>query len=384
MHKNILNEDLIRFQDSVKAWLKKEIIPHYNDWNKAGMIPRDVYQKAGSQGFLCITQEEEYGGLGLDFRYSAVVTEEIARAGAGGLALYLHSDIVAPYIGEYGNSDQKKKYLPKMATGEFIGAIAMTEPGAGSDLQAIRTKAVKSGDEWIIDGQKTFISNGICSDVVIVVANTGESISKDGKKQAKQSLFIVESGTPGFERGRKLEKMGLHAQDTAELFFNNCRIPKENLLGQEGEAFKYLMLQLGRERLSIAIWCVANAQGVLENTIQYCKERKVFGKTVGDFQNTRFKLAELDTEISLAEALVDRTIMQLIGGEDVSISASKSKYWSSEMLGRVVDECLQFYGGYGYMDEYSISKAYTDARIQRIFGGTTEVMKEIIARSLFK
>ena len=382
MHKKILNEDLFQFQNSVKTWIKKEVLPHYKSWNEAGLIPREIYISAGAQGFLCITQAEEFGGLGLDYRYSAVVNEELARAGASGLAFYLHSDIVAPYIEEYGSPAQKKKYLPKMASGEFIGAIAMTEPGAGSDLQAVRMKAVLHGNEWVLDGQKTFISNGICSDVVIVVANTGETVSASGNKTVKQSLFIVENGTPGFERGRQLRKIGLHAQDTAELHFNNCRIPKDNVLGQDGEAFKYLMRQLGRERLSIAIWCVANAQGVLENTVQYCKERKVFGKQVAEFQNTRFKLAELDTEISLAEAFVDRTILELISGEEISVAASKAKYWCSEMLGRVVDGCLQFYGGYGYMDEYPISRLYRDARVMRIYAGSNEIMKLVIAREL--
>lgn len=387
MHKTILDEDLLRFQDSVKSWLKKEILPHYKSWNKTGMIPREVYLSAGAQGFLCITQAEEYGGLGLDFRYSAVVNEEIARVGAGSLPLYLHSDIVAPYIQEHGNEAQKKKYLPKMASGEILGAIAMTEPGAGSDLRGIRMRATRQGNEWVLSGQKTFISNGISSDIVIVVANTSDAetvASSDGKRKVKQSLFIVEAGTPGFERGRRLEKIGLQGQDTAELYFNNCKIPAENLLGQEGEAFKYIMHGLGRERLSMAIFCVANAQGILEEAVRYCKDRQVFGKPVAEFQNTRFKLAELDTEISLCEAFVDRCILQFNAGEDISVAASKAKYWCSETLGRVADACLQFYGGYGFMEEYSISQAYIDARVQRIFGGTTEIMKEIIARNLLK
>ena len=382
MHKTILDEDLIRFQDTVQSWVKKEVLPHHKDWNKVGIVPREVYQSAGRQGLLCITQGEEFGGLGLDFRYAAVVNEELARVGAGSLPLYLHSDIVAPYIQEHGSDEQKKKYLPKMASGEFIGAIAMTEPGAGSDLQGIRTRATRDGDNWVIDGQKTFISNGINSDFVIVVANTAEV--QDLGRKVKQSLFIVDAGAAGFERGRKLEKIGLKGQDTAELYFNKCCVPQENLLGIEGEAFRYIMHGLGRERLSMAIYCVANAQGILAEAVKYCKERQAFGKSISEFQNTRFKLAELDTEISIGEAFVDQCILQLNKGEDISVAASKAKYWCSEMLGRVADESLQLYGGYGYMQEYDISQAYIDARVQRIFGGTTEIMKEIVARSLLK
>jgi len=382
MHNSLLDKDLITFRESVRSWIRSEVVPNYPEWSRKGIIPKEVYRKAGDQGFLCITQAEEYGGYGLDFRYSAVVIEELARAGAGGLALYLHSDIVAPYIEKYGGEDQKKRLLPALASGEKIGAIAMTEPGAGSDLHSVRTRAELIGDFWILNGQKTFISNGICGDVVVVVANTGQP--EAGQKHARQSLFLVEEGMAGFERGRQLKKIGLHAQDTAEMYFNNCKVPKANLLGKEGEAFQYLMRQLGRERLCMAIWCVANAESVLELTVKYCGERMVFGRPLNEFQNTRFKLAEMDTEISLGEAFVDQTIRQMIDGEDISVAASKAKYWCSEMLGRVVDECLQFFGGYGYMEEYPISQAYLDARVQRIFGGTTEIMKEVIARAIVK
>lgn len=381
MHKNIMNEELNQFRETYRKWLKAEVVPHQEKWREAGIIPKEMYRKAGAQGFLCLTQGVEYGGLGLDFRYSAVAIEEMARIGESGLAYFLHSDIIAPYIEEFGNEVQKKKYLPKMADGSMIGAIAMTEPGAGSDLQAIQTSARLEGDTWVINGQKTFISNGQCSDLVIVVAKTGDS-SDPKRKYARQSLFIVEAATPGFTRGRTLKKIGCHSQDTAELFFQECRVPKENLLGVEGEAFKYLMKQLGRERLTIAIWSLALAQKSLEETIAYCKSRKLFSQAVSDFQNARFKFAEMATEISFAEAFVDRCIMQIVQGEDISVSGSQAKYGCTELLGRVVDECVQLHGGYGYMEEYPIARAYVDARIQRIFGGTSEVMKEIIARSV--
>ena len=382
MHNSEHDVDLKSFRDMLRGWVAREVVPHYKSWDEAGIVPREIYRKAGEQGLLCLSIPEAYGGLGLDFRYSAVLIEELARVGASGLAFYLHSDIVAPYIAHYGSEAQKLHVLPKMASGEWIGAIAMTEPGAGSDLQSLRTHAAREADTWKLSGQKTFISNGILADVVVVVANTEPAPPAAGTRSSRQSLFLVEAGTAGFERGRKLKKIGLHAQDTAELYFQDCRIPAANLLGEEGQAFKYLMRELGRERLCIAVWCVARAQGVLEETVRYVRERRAFGKSLADLQNTRFKLAELDTEISLGETYVDRCIREFVRGDDVTIPASKAKYWTSEMLSRVADECLQLHGGYGYMDEYPVSAAFTDARIQRIFGGATEIMKEIIARSL--
>jgi acyl-CoA dehydrogenase len=383
MHNDILSDDLRVFRDLTRTWVEREIAPFHSEWEQSGLVPREVYQKAGAQGLLCLTQAEKYGGLGVDFRFAAVVIEELARINASGVAFYLHSDIVAPYIEEYGTEGQKAKYLPRMARGEWIGAIAMTEPGAGSDLQGIKATARKEKDHWVLNGQKTFISNGQCSDLVIVAART-ENPAFQGKKYAPLTLFLVESSFPGFHRGQSLKKIGYKAQDTAEMFFQDCRVPHENLLGQEGEAFTYLMKQLGRERLCMAIWSAAQSRAVLSETIGYVKERKMFGQSLADFQNTKFKLAEMDTEISVGEAFVDRCIQQMLQGRDVGVDASKAKYWCSETLGRVVDQCLQLHGGYGYMEEYPVSKAFVDARILRIFGGTSEIMKEIVARQLLK
>lgn len=383
MHKQMFSEELSAFRDATRKWIEKEMVPFRQEWEEKGIVDPEVYRKAGEQGMLCISQSEKYGGLGLPFRYSCVVNEEFARTPLSGIAFYLHSDIIAPYIEHHGSEEQKMKYLPKMASGELISAIAMTEPAAGSDLQGLQTKATLDGDHWVINGQKTFISNGINADIVVVVANTDTEENWHGKF-AQQSLFIVEKEAPGFERGRNLEKLGLKAQDTAELYFTDCRVPKDAIIGKPGMAFPYLMQELGRERLCIGVWCVANAQKVLEDAIKYCKERKAFGKSIDKFQNTRYKLAELATEIDLCEAYVDRTIVELEEGEDITIAGSKAKLWCSEMLARVTDECLQLYGGYGYMKEYDISQYYADARIQRIYGGTSEIMKEIISRDLLK
>jgi alkylation response protein AidB-like acyl-CoA dehydrogenase len=379
MH-NGVSEELKIFRDSFRKWLEAEIVPHHEEWEKAGIIPREIYRKAGSQGFLCMTLPEKYGGLGLDFRFSAVVIEELGRVRASGLLIQLHSDIIVPYIAKYGNEAQKSKWLPKLASGELISAIAMTEPGTGSDLQGISSRGVKKGDEWILNGAKTFVSNGHIADLVIVVAETEK---KDPKQKFKSlSLFVVESGSEGFERGRRLEKMGLKAQDTAEMAFKDCRIPAANLLGEEGKAFTYLTAELAQERLCLAIWCVALARSCLEWTVRYTKERQAFGKPLFDFQNTRFKLAEMATEIEFGQAFVDRCIDGHVAGRNLTVEASMAKYWCSEMLGRIADEGVQLFGGYGFMLEYPISRAYMDARVQRIFAGTTEIMKEIIARSL--
>ncbi len=378
MHESLLNDELKAFQDAFKKWVDKEIVPHHAAWEKEGMVPRALWESAGANGFLCITQPEAFGGLGLDFRYSTVVIEGLARAGAHGPGFPLHSDIVAPYIEHYGSDEVKQKFLPPMAAGTCIGAIAMTEPGTGSDLQGVKTKAVLDGDEWVINGAKTFITNGLLSDVVIVVARTED----DKSGWESQSLILVERDAPGFSRGRHLEKMGLHAQDTAELNFEDCRVPKGNLLGERGQGFVYLMNELARERLIIAAGCVAGAQAALEMTVEYTQDRQAFGRPISKFQTTRHTLAEMATEIAVGEAFVDRCIERLVAGDSLTVEASMAKYWTSEMLGRVTDAGVQLFGGYGYMNEYPISRAYTDARVQRIYGGTSEIMKEIIARAL--
>ncbi len=366
-------------QESFRRWLQKDVVPFHEQWENDGICPREIYKKAGDQGFLLVNQSADYGGLGLDFRFSALLIEELALAGATGLPLWLHSDIIAPYIEHFGSAEQKKKWLPQLASGDIISAIAMTEPGTGSDLQGIKATGTPSGQNWTLNGSKTFISNGLNSDLVIVVAKTP---SPTATKFTPLSLFLVERGMPGFERGRQLAKLGLKAQDTTELHFNNCVVPPENVLGQIGQGFIYLTRSLARERLCMAIHCVASAQRALDLTRDYVKVRRAFGKSLAEFQNTRFKLATIATEISVCQAFVDRCIVELEQGRELTVSASMAKAKSSEMLGAATDECLQLFGGYGYMLEYPISKCYADARVQRIFGGTTEIMNEIIARSV--
>lgn len=365
------------FRQSVRTFMEREIAPHREAWEDAGMVSRDAWRKAGAAGFLCPTMPEEYGGAGVDRLYSAILIEETARIGASGPGFGLHSDIVAPYILNYGTEAQKRKWLPPMARGEVIGAIAMTEPGAGSDLQGIRTSAVRDGDELVINGQKTFITNGQLCDLVILVTKT------DPKAGAKgTTLVLVEGDRAGFTKGRNLKKIGLKAQDTSELFFNDVRVPVSNILGGEGQGFYRLMQELAWERMQIAIRNAAVAEAVLEETVAYVNQRKAFGRAIGDFQNTRFKLAEAKTEVEIGRVFVDRCLDLVVKNELDAASAAMAKLWVSEMVGRVIDQCLQFHGGYGYMWEYSIARHYVDARVQRIFGGSNEIMKEIIARSL--
>ena len=378
MHPDLHDDELRAFRASFQKFVAAEIQPHYERFLLEGVIDREVYTMAGALGFLCMTTGVAYGGLGLDFRYAAVVSEELAASQCSDVFFPLHSDIVAPYIEHNATEGQKLKWLPKMATGEIIGAIAMTEPGTGSDLQAMSTRAVADGDCWVINGSKTFISNGLLCDLVIVAANT----EGEGAGWQSMSLIVVEKNAPGFVRGRKLKKIGLMAQDTTEMHFEDCRVPKENLLGERGQGFVYLMQELARERMVVAVGCVAGAEAALNLTIEYVKNRKAFGKPLSKQQNTRFKLAEMATEVELGQAFVDRCILQLNAGELTPAKASMAKYWTSEMLGRVVDECLQLHGGYGYMHEYPIARAWLDARVQRIYAGTTEIMKEIVARSL--
>jgi acyl-CoA dehydrogenase len=374
-----LDDELRILQDACQKFLLKEFVPHQDKWIEQGMVEREAWMKAGAAGLLCAEIPTEYGGGGGDFRHESVVIEELGRAGISGFDYVVHSSIVAPYIFSYGTEEQKQAWLPKMASGEFVGAIAMTEPHAGSDLQAIKTTAKRDGDEYVINGSKTYISNGQQCDLVIVVAKT------DSTKGAKgTSLIVVETkDNPGFSRGQNLKKLGLKAADTSEMFFSDCRVPAKNLLGvEEGVGFYQLMQQLPRERLLIAITAVANIERAMMVTLDFVKERKAFGERILDFQNTQFRLAECKTEALIARIFVDSCISQLIAGNLDSTTASMAKYWVTDKLGEIVDSCLQFHGGAGYMDEYEISRLYADARVQRISGGTNEIMKVLIGRSL--
>jgi len=365
------------FRDSVRRFMEEEVTPHDERWQEQGYVDREVWLKAGANGFLCASMPEEYGGSGADKLYSVVLMEEQARANNSSLGWGLHSEIVAPYLLRYGSDPLKKKYLPKMAAGEMISAIAMSEPGAGSDLQAVKTSAQKKGDRYIVNGSKTFITNGWHCDLVIVVAKT------DPAKGAKgTSLVVVDTTMKGFTKGRRLKKLGLKGQDTAELFFDNVEVPAENLLGQENNGFIYLMQELPWERMQIAIAAVAKAEAAIEWTKAYVSERKAFGKLVSSFQNTRFKLAELATEVQIARVFVDRCLELLLQNKLDTATASMAKYWVTDLECKVIDECLQLHGGYGFMWEFPIARAYVDARVQRIYGGTNEIMKEVISRSM--
>ncbi|HYD58678.1 MAG TPA: acyl-CoA dehydrogenase family protein [Burkholderiales bacterium] len=365
------------FRDSVRRFMQEEVVPHDERWQDQGYADRDVWRKAGDNGFLCPTMPAEYGGAGADKLYSVVLMEEQARANNSSLGFGLHSEIVAPYLLAYGNEALKRKYLPKMASGEMIGAIAMSEPGAGSDLQGVKTTALKTDGKYIVNGSKTFITNGWNCDLVIVVAKT------DPAKGAKgTSLLVVDTAMKGFNKGRRLKKMGLKGQDTAELFFDNVEVPAENLVGQENNGFIYLMQELPWERMQIAIGAIAKCEAALEWTKAYVTERKAFGRTVSSFQTTRFKLAELATEVQVGRVFVDRCIELLLMKKLTPEHAAMCKYWITDLEGKVMDECVQLHGGYGFMWEFPIARAYVDARVQRIYGGTNEIMKEVISRSL--
>ncbi|OEO27047.1 acyl-CoA dehydrogenase [Pseudomonas sp. J237] len=375
--RTIFSSDHELFRDSVRKFLEQDAVPFHAQWEKDGFIDRALWNKAGEAGMLCSHIPEEYGGIGADFLYSTVVIEEIGKLGLTGIGFSLHSDIVAPYILHYGSEALKQKYLPKMVSGEMVTAIAMTEPGAGSDLQGVKTTAVLDGDDYIINGSKTFITNGYLADLVIVVAKT------DPKAGAKgTSLFLVEASTPGFTKGQRLEKVGMKAQDTSELFFQDVRVPKENLLGQAGMGFAYLMQELPQERLTVGIGAIASAQAALGWTLEYTRDRKAFGKAISDFQNTRFKLAEMATEIQVGQVFVDRCLELHLNGKLDVPTAAMLKYWGTDLQCKVLDECVQLHGGYGFMWEYPVARAWADARVQRIYAGTNEIMKEIIARSL--
>lgn len=379
---DIYTEEHEMFRKALRKMLDKEAYPYFEQWEKDRDIPREFWLKLGENGFLCPMVSEEYGGLALDFGYSAILTEELERVGAGlASGISLHSDIVTPYIEAYGTTAQKEKWLPKSVTGEYISAIAMTEPGAGSDLAGIQTTAKKDGDYYILNGEKTFITNGIHADYVVVVCKTDPQASPAYKGV---SLLIVERGTPGFKRGKKLDKIGMHSADTGELIFEDARVPAENLLGEENRGFYYLMEKLQQERLIVAIETQIEAECCLKLTVDYVKDRKAFGSRIADFQNTQFKLAEMATEIDLGRTYVDSLIAKHIAGQDIVKEVSMAKWWISEMAKRVVSECLQLHGGYGYMEEYEIARRYRDIPVAAIYAGTTEIMKGIIAKQIIK
>jgi acyl-CoA dehydrogenase len=381
IERTLFNADHAAFRDAFRRFVDKEIAPFHEAWEEAGYVDREVWRKAGANGYLCATMPEAYGGAGVDKLYSVVQMEELARGGFTGIGFGLHSEIVAPYVLHYGTEQQKQRYLPRLASGEMVGAIAMSEPAAGSDLQGIRSTAIRQSDgSYLLNGSKTFITNGWHADLVIVVAKTDPAAGAKGT-----SLLAVERGMPGFEKGKRLKKLGLKAQDTSELFFDNVRVPAENVLGGEAwlnRGFVCLMEQLPWERIQIAVTAVAAAQAAIDWTVQYVKDRRVFGQPVAAFQNTRYKLAELQTEVQVARVFVDKCLELVLQDQLDTATASMAKYWTSDLQCKVMDECVQLHGGYGYMWEYPITRAFADARVQRIYGGTNEIMKEVITRAM--
>jgi alkylation response protein AidB-like acyl-CoA dehydrogenase len=381
IERTIFSSDHESFRDSYRRFLEKEVAPYHAQWEEQGYVDRALWNKAGENGFLCPSMPEEYGGAGADRLYSVVLMEEQARTGFTGIGFGLHSEIVAPYLLHYGTDAQKAKYLPKLASGEMVSAIAMSEPAAGSDLQGIKSTAIKQEDgSYLLNGSKTFITNGWHADLVIVVAKTNPTAGAKGT-----SLLLVERGMPGFSVGKRLKKVGMKAQDTSELFFDNVKVPAENLLGgaaYENKGFICLMEELPWERLQIAITATSAAQAAIDWTVEYVKDRKVFGQPVAAFQNTRYVLAELQTEVQVAQVFVDKCCELLMQKKLDTATASMAKYWCSDLQCKVMDECVQLFGGYGYMWEYPIARAYADARVQRIYGGTNEIMKEVITRSM--
>jgi len=381
IERTLYNADHTAFADSFQRFVDKEIAPFHDAWEEQGYVDREVWRKAGENGYLCATMPEAYGGSGVDKLYAVAQMEALARGGFSGIGFGLHSEIVAPYILHYGTEAQKRHYLPRLATGDMVGAIAMSEPAAGSDLQGLKTTALLQADgSYLLNGSKTFITNGWHADLVIVVAKTDPAAGAKGT-----TLLLVERGMPGFDKGKRLKKLGLKAQDTSELFFNNVRVPAENVLGGPdfvGRGFICLMEQLPWERLQIAIGAVAAAQAAIDWTVQYVKDRKAFGSTVGAFQNTRYTLAELQTEVQVARVFVDKCCELVVRDQLDTATASMAKYWCSDLQCKVMDECVQLHGGYGYMWEYPITRAYADARVQRIYGGTNEIMKELISRQM--
>ncbi len=379
MERTLFDSEHEMFRQSFRQFLAREAVPHQERWRAEGMVDRAAWRKAGEQGFLCPWLSEEDGGPGGDFLHSVIVIEELARVYESGFAMSLHSDIVVPYIETFGTREQKQRWLPGCASGELVTAIAMTEPNTGSDLAAIRTTAVRDGDFYVLDGAKTFISNGILCDLCVVAAKTDPNPENAHRGI---SLFVVEASTPGFIKGKKLAKMGMASQDTAELAFDGCRVPVANRLGEEGSGFMALMKMLQQERLVVAIAAQAGAEQVLSETIAYTKERKAFGRPVAKFQNTQFKLVECATKVEVGRAFLDRLVAEHVAGKYLVKECSMAKLWQTEMASEVVDTCLQFFGGYGYMLEYPIARAYMDARVQRIYAGTNEIMKIIIAKQM--
>ena len=378
----VYEDDHEDFRESFRRFLAKEVVPHYDQWEKDGIVPREIFAKAGENGFLGMQVPEEYGGAGVgeDFRFNAIIGEECCAANLGGFSvgITLHNDVCLPYFLEYCNAEQRERWLPGIVSGELITAVAMTEPGTGSDLAGIRTKAIRQDDgSYLMDGAKTFITNGINADLVITAAKTDPT-----QRHRGLSIFIVERDTPGFERGRNLEKVGMHSQDTAELFFDGARIPAENLIGDEGAGFKYLVSNLAQERLSIAILGVGVAQAALDVTLEYVKERQAFGQAIGTFQVSRHKLADCRAEIDCVQAFVDQCTRELCDGTLTPERAASAKLLATELQGTVTDRCVQLHGGYGYMTEYAVGRMYADARVTRIYGGTNEIMKEIIGKGM--
>jgi alkylation response protein AidB-like acyl-CoA dehydrogenase len=378
VERDIFTEEHVAFRDLVRSFIAKEVAPQHEQWERDGMVSRDVWLAAGRAGLLGIEIDEKYGGGGSqDYRYYVILGEELARAGAHGPGFAVHNDIIGPYLQRLATPEQCERWLPGYCAGEIITAIAMSEPGAGSDLQGMRTSAVRDGDHYVLNGQKTFISNGQLCDLVIVAARTDPEAGYRGI-----SLLVVERGMAGFERGRNLDKVGMHAQDTSELFFTDVRVPAGNLLGDEGGGFIGLMQNLPRERVSIATAALAAAEMAFEQTLEYCKQRQAFGRPIGKFQHNRFLLAEMATEIAVARAFTDRCVTEHNAGRLSTEEASMLKWWDTELCNKVIDRCVQLFGGYGYMREYPVARAFADGRAQTIFGGTTEIMKEIIGRGL--
>ena len=375
--RNIFSPDHEAFRDSARRFFEQEVAPFHSAWEEAGVAPREIWTKAGREGFLCTTLPESCGGSGGDRLFAAILIEEQARLGLSGPGFSTHSDIVAPYIVNYGSPEQQQAWLPAMARGELIGAIVMTEPSAGSDLRAIRTTAIRQGDEWILNGQKTFITNGQCADILVVAAKSSrEPDSKD------LTLWVVEASSPGVTRGQNFKKIGMKAQDTCELYFDNVVLTQRNMLGQENKGFGLLSKELAWERLQIAVGAVATCEAALQWTVDYTRQRKAFGTPIADYQNTRFRLAEIKTEIEIAQTFVDRCLTEVCNDKLDKAVAAMAKYWCTELMGRVLDQCLQLHGGYGYMWEYPIARAFADARVHRIYGGSNEIMRELIARTL--
>ncbi len=380
MDRTSFDDEHEMFRKAFRTFLEREMAPHRDEWTEAEIVPPEVFRKAGASGFLAPAVPEEHGGAGAtDFRYSQVIVEELCQADLlpHGLGMTLHNDVCLPYFLDYCNEEQKQRWLPGIASGDLITAVAMTEPGIGSDLASMSTSAIRDGETYVLNGSKTFITNGINADIVIVAAKTDPSERHKGI-----SLMVVERGMEGFERGRNLDKVGMHAQDTAELFFNDVRVPVENRLDEEGSGFVLLVKNLPQERLSIAMTGVAHARAMLDWTIEYAKERTAFGQPIGSFQNSRFKLAEMETEITIAETFIDQAIDALNAKQLSAEEAAMAKWWCTELQKRVADACVQLHGGYGYMNEYPIARAWADARVTSIYGGTTEIMKEIIGRSM--